>query len=127
MSDSYSTPAAMDHPDTVRRGHLRRRSEQGRLADSGLTRQHERRTTLRHGTEEGIEGAQLAIATDQAVGPGREINHPSVTPSPSCPLPTSRIRFNANKRPATGVPQSFDRCCAHPSLSIVMTYGEARS
>ena len=73
--------AAMDHADTVGRGHLRRREQQCRLAHSGLARQQERRTTDSGLAEERIEGCQFAVATDQAVGPGTEINHRSRPPA----------------------------------------------
>ena len=107
--------AAMDHADTVHRGHLRRRVQQCRLAHSRLARQHERRTAHRRGTEERHRGLPVRGSRPiRRLTPALRstIGH---APFPCCPV-ARRVGSvpKLTSRPATRVRQSFDRCHAFP-------------
>ncbi len=91
--------AAMDHADTVDRGHPGRRNEQCRLANAGLTRQQQRRAIDGSLTEERSEGRQFAVATDQLAGPAVHVSHrPRPPPRPPRPQSanTSRVSWMKN-------------------------------
>jgi hypothetical protein len=68
-------PAGPDHLETGRRGHLRRRGQQCRLADARLARQQERGAIDDGLIEKRPEDRQLAVAPDQVVGPDVDVKH----------------------------------------------------
>jgi len=87
-------PAAPDHLEPGGGGHLRRRGQQGRLADAGLARQQQRRAIGTGLVEKRPEGGQLAVAADQAAGPDVDVQH------------------RRRPSPWLGVARSSDRCYA---------------